>query len=162
MTWVSRPTKLPKPLCKLQGQRVLVYKDEFSEDYGRFLKIPREQGEKRAPMIGTVVMVGDGFVSHDWLNYYDPGQPDTPLEEIRDRVIAAWRKICPIQEGDRVQWSKYDDLIVEMRVAKDWWTEDQIAKMKEFGREELVEFYLLDLHQVAIVNTAAEVPVWEQ
>lgn len=161
-TFVTRPTKVPVPLCRLQGQRVLVYKDEYSEEFGKYVVMPKDAAQRGAPMIGTVVAVGDGFVAHDWLNYYDPTQHDTPLEEIRDRVIHAWKEICPIKEGDRVQWSKYDDVIVQLKVDKSWWSEEDIANMEKIEREALVEFYLLELHQVAIVNTAHEAPVWEQ
>ena len=162
--WSSRPSKLPQPYCELIGQRILVYKDEFCERYGNNLVLPNQQGKEKQPEIGTVVMVGDGFVPQEWLNYVDQPGSDAriPLAEIKDRVVEAWREVCPVKVNDRVMWSKYEDIILKLRVHPEWWSAEEIKVAKNRGIEEGVEFILLDVSQVSIISTSPEKELWQE
>lgn len=159
-----RPTKLPVPYCDLIGQRILVYQDEFCERYSKSIIVPKAQGKEKQPTIGTVVSVGDGFVPHEWLNYADqPGVSSTvDTVELKRRVIATWREVCPVKVGDRVMWSKYEDIIVTLRVHPDWWSAEDLKQMQNAELENGVDFTLLDISQVAILNTSPELELWQE
>ena len=160
----ARPTKLPVPYCELIGQRILVYQDEFSERYSKNIIMPEIQGKAKRPTIGTVVAVGDGFVPQDWLNYVEQPGADTsvPLGEIKKLVIESWRRVCPVEVGNRVMWSKYEDVIISLRVHPEWWSAEDLKQMQNSETENGVEFTMLDISQVAVLNTSPDLELWQE
>jgi co-chaperonin GroES (HSP10) len=139
----------------------LVFQDEVDLSYGQYIVLPDKQATERRPTIGTVIQVGDGFIPHEWINYYDAVPED---EGNRKRTTEAWKKICPVKVGDRVLWSRYEDMLISLPVHPDWWSEKEIENMKKLKREKEEQFVVLDIAQIAIVltDTPDRKKVWEE
>ena len=118
--------KLPKPLFRPSGTKVLVLQDPEEERYGRII-IPKDAQRKYRPTSGVVCAVGDG---------YDP--------ELTPEGWAEWAKTCPYQVGTVVAWSRYEDTSLKVDVEEDWWDSPE-EKERERGK---VQFTVLHYKEV--------------
>ena len=128
--------KCPIPYCLIAGSTALIYPDVSDKKKGLII-VP--DSSQKPTMVGTIVQVGGGFASD-----YDYKPED-------------FRGNCPYKPGDRVVWGKYDaGSVLACYVQREWWSEDQIAEMKQFKREYQVEFMIVELGRIKALSTAGE------
>lgn len=115
----------PTPLFRVTGRRLLCYQDDY--ETGKII-VPKQYEGKVKPTSGTVLQIGDGYVSSD------------PL----------WRDWeCPYQVGDHIAWSKWEDRGLKIDVAPGWWTaEEELEFASQVRPDKKVEFRLVEVDEI--------------
>jgi co-chaperonin GroES (HSP10) len=105
--WKDTP---PTPLFNPSGKRVIVYQEPADRVSKGGIVIPKNS--ERAPTIGVVVKVGNGYDSDDprWQAYEDGLVKEPPV----------WNSPFPV--GSRVVWGKWHgDITLSIEIDPKWW-----------------------------------------
>ena len=121
----KKPGKLPVPVCKPAGKRILVFQDPAEEKRGS-IYVPQTSQRTFQSTWGEIVAIGDG---------YEPEDPDWK----------SWDANVPYTIGDRVMWGRYQGDCAALYEVEDAWWDSPEEKEQFRGRVELVLIHVKDI-----------------